>query len=443
MTKSANEMSQQQQNCKPTYEIVKLNIGGYKYTTTRQTLLKPDEKTFFSALLNGHITSWIDDDGAYFIDRNGVLEVPPETSISGVYSLANFFLVPLPAMTSRISNCVISHQMALMTLLNGAPILDTLRCDRQLMLPNTDFIAVSFAFATLSKCQFQQSIFTHVDFSNCSFDRCDFRHCKFISCTFDEGKVSRCVFNEVQLLQCTFVSCVFETTTSQAESVSGDTEIDMRNSTIRDCDFTGASLTRINLSLSSIENTSFAHSRMQHVDLRNVHLLNVSFDLVEMTHSSFNKSELVHVRFTGARLGGEIDALNISTSWSPLTTSQTPMFADVTFNHTNMSCVNFYHASFHINDKDFFGKTFAETSLKNILCHSVINHWKPNSPRGGRDFGINQNDMRMAFLREMALHSDHMAVTLDHPVGKCPAITSSTSESSTVEMMNELNCLHL
>lgn len=51
-------------------EIVKLNIGGKVYVTSRSTLLRIPN-TFFSALLGGEIPSVKDEQNAYFIDREG------------------------------------------------------------------------------------------------------------------------------------------------------------------------------------------------------------------------------------------------------------------------------------------------------------------------------------------------------------------------------------
>jgi len=50
--------------------IVKLNIGGHKFCTTAATLTKhPD--TFFTSLIHGSIPTTKDDEGAYFVDRDG------------------------------------------------------------------------------------------------------------------------------------------------------------------------------------------------------------------------------------------------------------------------------------------------------------------------------------------------------------------------------------
>ena len=53
-------------------EIINLNVGGTKFSTSRQTLTQiPD--TFFTGLLSGRIMTFRDDSGAIFIDRDPVL----------------------------------------------------------------------------------------------------------------------------------------------------------------------------------------------------------------------------------------------------------------------------------------------------------------------------------------------------------------------------------
>jgi hypothetical protein len=83
--------------------LIKLNIGGRLYTTTKQTLLSKGEN-FFSPLLSGDIPSVKDDNGAYFVDRNGrffepildflrngTLILPPSMSLESVLIEANFY----------------------------------------------------------------------------------------------------------------------------------------------------------------------------------------------------------------------------------------------------------------------------------------------------------------------------------------------------------------
>lgn len=51
-------------------QIIKLNIGGVKYWTTRSTLLASGDN-YFSALVDGRWKASLDEDGFIFIDRNG------------------------------------------------------------------------------------------------------------------------------------------------------------------------------------------------------------------------------------------------------------------------------------------------------------------------------------------------------------------------------------
>jgi len=74
--------------------------------TTKSTLLSSGEPNFFTALLNGKLNSQKDQNGAYFIDRNGKffepildflrhgdLIIPPELNLSLVLKEANFYSI--------------------------------------------------------------------------------------------------------------------------------------------------------------------------------------------------------------------------------------------------------------------------------------------------------------------------------------------------------------
>lgn len=53
------------------HEIVRLNVGGTRFYTTRQTLLASSHNpNFFHGLLSGRMSTAMDETGAYFIDRD-------------------------------------------------------------------------------------------------------------------------------------------------------------------------------------------------------------------------------------------------------------------------------------------------------------------------------------------------------------------------------------
>ncbi|KAF2075438.1 hypothetical protein CYY_003267 [Polysphondylium violaceum] len=55
--------------------MIKLNIGGKKFCTTKETLLS-SQSTFFVGLLGGKFGNYVDEKGYYFIDRDGELFAP-------------------------------------------------------------------------------------------------------------------------------------------------------------------------------------------------------------------------------------------------------------------------------------------------------------------------------------------------------------------------------
>jgi len=72
-------------------EIIHLNVGGIKYSTTRSTLCKYPE-SMLGAMFNQNIPSQVDKDGCYFIDRNGkMFEYILQFLRSGDMALPNDF----------------------------------------------------------------------------------------------------------------------------------------------------------------------------------------------------------------------------------------------------------------------------------------------------------------------------------------------------------------
>ncbi|PNI95193.1 SHKBP1 isoform 2 [Pan troglodytes] len=59
----------------PPGEVIHLNVGGKRFSTSRQTLTWiPD--SFFSSLLSGRISTLKDETGAIFIDRDPTVFAP-------------------------------------------------------------------------------------------------------------------------------------------------------------------------------------------------------------------------------------------------------------------------------------------------------------------------------------------------------------------------------
>jgi len=72
-------------------EIIYLNVGGIKYSTTRSTLCKYPE-SMLGAMFAHNMPSQVDKDGCYFIDRNGkMFEYILQFLRSGEMALPNDF----------------------------------------------------------------------------------------------------------------------------------------------------------------------------------------------------------------------------------------------------------------------------------------------------------------------------------------------------------------
>lgn len=84
--------------------ILKLNVGGHKFETTKSTL--SNVSVFFSSLLSGRYFSLKDENGAYFIDRNGEyfapilyymrtrhLIIPPSMNIEALLHEVEYYLL--------------------------------------------------------------------------------------------------------------------------------------------------------------------------------------------------------------------------------------------------------------------------------------------------------------------------------------------------------------
>jgi len=92
--------------------IIKLNIGGVRYTTSRTTLVA--NSSYFSTLIDGNFPSKKDEKNAFFIDRDGqyfspILEylrtgelvIPPNMEENSVLREADFYGVGLQAISKE------------------------------------------------------------------------------------------------------------------------------------------------------------------------------------------------------------------------------------------------------------------------------------------------------------------------------------------------------
>jgi len=106
----------------PSSSIIKLNIGGIKYITTKGTLVNGNIG-FFVSLLSGDFAAPVDEKGYYFIDRDGKyfepileylrtgeLNVPKHLSRKNVARESKFYNIDIPPLASLTSNHISAPQ---------------------------------------------------------------------------------------------------------------------------------------------------------------------------------------------------------------------------------------------------------------------------------------------------------------------------------------------
>eukprot|EP00127_Corallochytrium_limacisporum_P002821 Clim_evm34s141 gene=Clim_evmTU34s141 len=187
--------------------IVKLNVGGRTFSTTRHTLTK-DGPNFFTALLDGRVPGLQDEQGAYFLDqspehfamildylRTGIMRWPVNMQeCDAVARLADMLLINI----DPVNHCAgqIRTQEALWNMINAVPPGGTLR------MSNLTFIGVSF------EGKFQDALFNGTIFKNCTFRNAELAGCKligaqFIHCDLMETEFSFCDLSGSEFADCT------------------------------------------------------------------------------------------------------------------------------------------------------------------------------------------------------------------------------------------------
>ena len=147
-----------------------------------------------------------------------------------------------------------------------------------LSVPGKTFYKESYKAKMLN-----HTIIEHVRFVECDFDEASitgsiFRHCSFINCSLDQ----------VDFEFCEFYSCIFESNIPFGSSFNDSSfvETEFLDVNFRSCTFTGAFfqaclLNRVQIAVSTMENSRFRQCNFKNMDLR---LLNM--DYVELDHPS-------------------------------------------------------------------------------------------------------------------------------------------------------------
>ena len=167
---------------------IRLNIGGYRYVTTKDTLLQVGKSHFFAVLLSGSMNPTVDEEGAYFVDRNGkyfeplldylrtgILDIPPSMSRAHVMEQALFFGIEIKEFARDLVSEISQRQLVL--IVNGLG-------GGKLQLPGYNLQDRSFAYLDLTNAILTGANLRGADFQEATLTRCDLRGADLERCNF-------------------------------------------------------------------------------------------------------------------------------------------------------------------------------------------------------------------------------------------------------------------
>lgn len=220
------------EKAKKNLQLVKLDFGGMRFTTSVDTLTSGEGDNFFKSLLRGgQIPSYQDADGYYFIDRNGkyfepildflrtgVLYIPSNMSRKLVEELARFLMIDVGQASVTVSQEELLQHVNAMGQ-NGLQLpcynLEKLTFSR-LNLSGSNFAGSnlrgsSFVRTSLAKANFQdadvsRSDFTFANMQYANLINAKLQHANFSHTCLDYASLRNADLRWSQLSKCTLSS---------------------------------------------------------------------------------------------------------------------------------------------------------------------------------------------------------------------------------------------
>ncbi|CAI2376953.1 unnamed protein product [Moneuplotes crassus] len=236
-------------------KIIRLNVGGITFTTSKDTLLS-DENSMLALMFSGKYNVEKDDDGRYFIDRDGThfryilnflrdgstyIPYTNKQLVDELYEEVKFYqiqelLMRLEEERNQNLACSQIDYIKLLELLNLS--------SKPLQAPCIKLSKMQLSYLDFSKCNLMGS-----DLSEVTGIEVNFRHSKLSGCVFKEANLKGCNMREVLAEKCNFQSAI----------LSG---ADMRNALFKECDFTSAKMSGVDLRESVLDNSVFIEANL-------------------------------------------------------------------------------------------------------------------------------------------------------------------------------------
>jgi uncharacterized protein YjbI with pentapeptide repeats len=241
----------------PAQDVVRLNVGGTSFLTSKLSLIQEGGSTFFASLFDEE-ANWEDE---YFIDRN------PE-AFSMVLDFLRYGTAFAPQLASKPLHLLLAEGL--------------FWC-----LPGLVEEIVRFLCSSGQSLEVSGLHLAARDFSAWNFSQLSFVGCSFEASSFDGSDLSGCRFSQCQLGGCSFRGALF-----------GNEEL---RATFVDCSFDGADLPQV--SFATFVNTRFDQTALP-LALDSVVMKQV--DLSGHSFVSLRASDFFGSSFSDATLQGDL-----------------------------------------------------------------------------------------------------------------------------------------
>ncbi|CAI0383994.1 unnamed protein product [Linum tenue] len=295
----------------PSSSIVRLNIGGKKFSTTVDTLTNREPQSMLAAMFSGRHTLCQDSDsGQIFVDRDGkhfrhvlnwlrdgVVPTLSDAEYSELMREAEYY--QLLGLIDGINSALNKKKEAddLDTELTRTDIIKCIQSERVrfrglnlsgLDLSKLDLSFVDFSFACLknvffSRANLQCAKFKDVDAEGSIFHNATLRECEFTGANLRGAVLAGANLQSANLQDACLIDCSF-------------CGADLRTAHLQTADFTNANLEGANLEGANLKGAKLINANLKGANLQRAYLRQVNF---QNTH-------LEGARLDGANLHGVI-----------------------------------------------------------------------------------------------------------------------------------------
>ncbi|XP_026428010.1 FH protein interacting protein FIP2-like isoform X1 [Papaver somniferum] len=291
----------------PHPSLVRLNIGGKKFSTTVDTLTQREPDSMLAAMFSGrHTLSQDSEKGPVFVDRDGkhfrhilnwlrdgVIPVLKDSEYLELLREAEYYqLLGLVEGINKVSSWRRDEDEPKENLKAELTRTDIIKCIQSekvrfrglnlsgLDLSKLDLSYVDFSFACLknvffSRANLQCAKFKDVDAGGSIFHNANLRECEFTGANLQGALLAGANLQSANLQDACLIECSFcgaDLRTAHLQTA------DLTNANLEGANLEGANLKGAVLSGANLQGANLQRAYLRHVDLRDTHLVGAKLD---------------------------------------------------------------------------------------------------------------------------------------------------------------------